>query len=145
RLQRLTRARGVEQLELEVVLLEDAGLGAEMRDRGVPVAALPDSQLELVLGRGGGGGSEQRQHGEYNGDLANAGDFGLLVACFKKMECSPCRSSPRKRGPRYILSQGRVFRRSGFPSLSSRRRACAGMNERVWPIFQVRLLLLRAP
>src|SRR5262249_21319417 len=48
--------------ELDAVLLEDAGLGAELRDRGVPVAALADRQLELVVGerrgRGEGGDGE---------------------------------------------------------------------------------------
>ena len=54
RLQGLARARGVEDLELDAVLLEDAGLVAEMGDRGVPIAALADGELELV-GRNAGG------------------------------------------------------------------------------------------
>ena len=37
-----------------------------MRDRRIPVAALPDGQLELVLRRGGGGGGEQGGADQYN-------------------------------------------------------------------------------
>ena len=35
------------------MLLEDAGLLAEMRDRGVPVAALADGELEVIGGAAG--------------------------------------------------------------------------------------------
>src|SRR5258708_658652 len=45
RLQRLARAGRIDHLELEAVLLEDAGLGTELGNRGVPVAALPDGDL----------------------------------------------------------------------------------------------------
>ena len=64
RLQRLARARGVEQFELDAVLLEDAGLVAEMRDRGVPVAALADGHLDHVVGAKREARSEQRGRGE---------------------------------------------------------------------------------
>ena len=53
RLQRLARARRVDDLELDPVFLEDAGLLAEIRDRGIPVAALADGQLEEIGGRSG--------------------------------------------------------------------------------------------
>ncbi len=53
RLLGLARAVGVDDLELEAVLLEDAGELADLRDRGVPVAALADRQFHLVeRGRG---------------------------------------------------------------------------------------------
>src|SRR5262245_34773292 len=48
-----------------------------MRDRRIPVAALPDSQLELVLGRGGGSGSEQRCPDQSNKRLSNARHHSL--------------------------------------------------------------------
>ena len=63
RLQRLAAARGVDHLELEVVLLEDAGLGAEMGDGGVPVAALADGELELI----GGGCARQARARQQRG------------------------------------------------------------------------------
>ena len=49
RLQRFTAAGGVNHLQGDAVLLEDAGLGAELRNRRVPVAALPDGELEEVV------------------------------------------------------------------------------------------------
>src|SRR5260221_261102 len=59
RLQRLAAARGVDHLKLDAVLLEDAGLGAELGDGGVPIAALPDGELEEIVGVGAGRGGEQ--------------------------------------------------------------------------------------
>ena len=45
------RCRTCRSFEIEAVLLENAGLVAEMRDRGVPIAALADGELHLVLRR----------------------------------------------------------------------------------------------
>jgi hypothetical protein len=48
----LAAARGVQQFERDTVLLEDADLFADMRDRGVPVPALTDRDLhQTVSGR----------------------------------------------------------------------------------------------
>src|SRR5262249_9279880 len=54
RLLSFARTIGVHDLKFEAVLLEDAGKLADFRDRGVPIAALADRQLHLVLCRGGG-------------------------------------------------------------------------------------------
>ena len=52
RLQRLARPRRVDDFEVDAVLLEDAGLLAEIRNRRVPVAALADGELEEIGGVG---------------------------------------------------------------------------------------------
>ena len=49
RLLRLAAALRPEDLENEAVLLEDAGALADLRDRRVPVAALPGGDLQRVL------------------------------------------------------------------------------------------------
>src|SRR5262249_42854294 len=58
RLQRLAAARGVDHFEFDAILLEDAGLGAEVSDGGVPIAALADGELEEIVGAGAGRGGE---------------------------------------------------------------------------------------
>src|SRR5262249_2499288 len=56
----LARPLRPQDVEREPVPFEDAGALAELRDRRIPVAALPEREHELVLGarrgeRGGGG------------------------------------------------------------------------------------------
>ena len=46
------------------MLLEDASLLAEVGDRGIPIAALPDRQLDDVIGVGGQGATERERRGE---------------------------------------------------------------------------------
>src|SRR5262245_66665005 len=61
-----------------------------MRDRRIPVAALADGELELVLGRGGaGGGKNQRCRGQCDSQLVHADHYGLLKACCTTIACSP--------------------------------------------------------
>ena len=50
----------IDHLDGDALLLEDAGLAAELGDRGVPVAALADRQLDDVIGAGGEGRSRAR-------------------------------------------------------------------------------------
>src|SRR5262249_31762216 len=79
RLQRLARARGVQEFELEVVLLEDAGLAAKMGNCGVPVATLADGELQLVLrGRRSSGGKQRRCSSECENDMARVSHCRLL-------------------------------------------------------------------
>ncbi len=66
RLQRLARARGVDDLERDTVLLEDAGLLAEIGHRGVPVAALADRDLEEIIGCGWQRDGEHRRRCQRN-------------------------------------------------------------------------------
>ena len=55
RLERFAATAGVDHLEVDAVLLEDSGRVAELRDRGVPVGALADSELDETVGAGGEG------------------------------------------------------------------------------------------
>jgi len=64
RLQRLAAAGCVDHLQLDAVLLEDAGLGAELRDGGIPVAALPDGELDEIVGAGRRGEQCRGSEGE---------------------------------------------------------------------------------
>ena len=58
----LTAALGVEHVEREAMLLEDAGVLAEFRHALLPAAALPDRDLERIL-RGRGAMQEHQQQG----------------------------------------------------------------------------------
>ena len=51
-LDRLAAALGVENVEREAVLLEDAGVLPELGDEGLADAARADRKLEMVLGDG---------------------------------------------------------------------------------------------
>src|SRR6185436_19921753 len=66
----LAAALGVEHVEREAMLLEDAGVLAELRHALLPAAALPDRDLERILRdrsavqehQGHGGGQTPAQH-----------------------------------------------------------------------------------
>src|SRR5690242_15504386 len=65
RLERLAAALRVEHLERQAMLLEEAGVLAELRDALLPAAALADRDLERVVGAGRGRKRQQhsdRQH-----------------------------------------------------------------------------------
>ncbi len=60
-LDRLAASLRVEGFEHEAVLLEDAGVLAELRDALLPAAALADGDLERILGAGTRVKSEERE------------------------------------------------------------------------------------
>ena len=59
----LAAALGVEHVEREAMLLEDAGVLAELRHALLPAAALPDRDLERILRDRGAVQEHQRQRG----------------------------------------------------------------------------------
>src|SRR5262249_43556550 len=74
RLQRLAAAAGEQQLEVEVVLAENAGALAQRGRSPVPYFALPNRNLELVCGEGGDGCEPSRYGGgETNPDSMDHG------------------------------------------------------------------------
>src|SRR5262249_55484145 len=74
RLQRLAAAAGEQQLEVEVVLAENAGALAQRGRSPVPYFALPNRNLELVCGEGGDGCEPSRDGGgETNPDSMDHG------------------------------------------------------------------------
>jgi hypothetical protein len=62
---RLPAPLGVEQLQLEPVLLEEAGARAELRHGRVPIALLADGELQFVLGGGGATGDGDKHGGQH--------------------------------------------------------------------------------
>ena len=70
---RLAGAVGVDDLELQAVLLEDAGALADFGDRSVPVAALADRQLDLVV-------APKRRWPVPNSMSAASASYGLMFS-----------------------------------------------------------------
>ena len=65
-LQRLAGPLGVDRLERDPVLLEDAGARAQVGSRGFPISAHRDRELERVLGR-----ARRRGHHDRDGQSCN--------------------------------------------------------------------------
>ena len=64
RLLRLAAAVGVEDVEREAMLLEDAGLVAKLGDEGLAHVAVADRDLEVVLRECGVGAEQQGEHAQ---------------------------------------------------------------------------------
>ena len=68
-------AVGVENIEIEAVLLENAGALAEFGDAGVPGALLRDGDLERVVGGGKAAGPGERQEAQEDENDQTTHDF----------------------------------------------------------------------
>ncbi len=126
RLHRLAAAAGEQQLEIEVVLAENAGALAQRGRSPVPYFALPDRNLELVRGESRDGCEPSRDGGgETNPNSMDHGGPSL-------------RSRHLRRGKTYARGAGRESGPSASASLwKSRGQAGAsGRNFKATPLMQ---------
>ena len=88
-LQRLAAALGVEDVEIEAVLLEDAGLLAELGDGAFPAAADRRGDLERFGGkrRRERASDNQRQHGKQSAFAHRVSPFCCRRSVFSTPSC----------------------------------------------------------
>jgi len=118
RLHRLAAAAGEQQLEIEVVLAENAGALAQRGRSPVPYFALPDRNLELVRGESGDGCEPSRDGGgETNPDSMDHGGPHCargICAVGKLTPAAPAAKAARRRPRPYGKAAVKPGRRAGI-------------------------------
>ena len=99
---RLGAALGVENLHRDAAFLENAGPLAELRDGGIPLAALRHRDLQQVLGTGG---RERRKQSDEND---NRGERRCGIACHHDVLPGPDFPVPVDRHPSAFCDEMRL-------------------------------------